>query len=630
MAQIMEEETQKLSGAKAPAHMAPVRKHDAEPLAQHVADTPESTPEDEDATRVLEPETRVLPHVEPMREVEPEFAPALDSQPDTVPDPASDPALEATKVVASVDLPDFQERDANNFDVLAGDKDGAFAHPQISQAHQPKRTSAAAEKSTGSRKHTGLIAASAIIAGLGVIYLGGAIWFGRHFMPNTTVNGADVSGMSLQELAETVADDGSSYSLTVSNDDFSATFSGQDFSLVADGSSYAAGAISQINSWLWPAEILASHTLTVQPSNTFDQDQLTDLVQTAVEQYNSGAVQPTNAALSFDADAGTFSISPDSTGTALDADAVLAEVEAAVDSNESTLTLNQDALLKPTLTADSDTLAQSLDQANNIVAGSLELTVADTSAAELTSAELANWISNDDTGALALDEDAIKNWVATTLAQTVNSRGTTRTYTRPDGKSVTVTPDTKGDTFIADAYGWNVNTDATATALIAQLKGDNPLSSLAIQTTSDASSFNPGGQDWGRRYIDVDTTEQHARMYDESGSLIWESDIVTGDITEDNPTREGVWVMNSNRGTDQTLKGLDENHDGEPDYESHVTYWMPFIQNLYAFHDATWRSNFGGTIYQGAGSHGCINLPYDKAEELYNLCKVGDVVVVHS
>ena len=59
-------------------------------------------------------------------------------------------------------------------------------------------------------------------------------------------------------------------------------------------------------------------------------------------------------------------------------------------------------------------------------------------------------------------------------------------------------------------------------------------------------------------------------------------------------------------------------------------YWIPFIGNSWALHDANWRSRFGGDIYQYAGSHGCVNLPADKAKELFGLCKVGDVVVVHN
>ena len=50
---------------------------------------------------------------------------------------------------------------------------------------------------------------------------------------------------------------------------------------------------------------------------------------------------------------------------------------------------------------------------------------------------------------------------------------------------------------------------------------------------------------------------------------------------------------------------------------------------IHIFHDAGWQEKFGGDWYVEHGSHGCINLPPDKAEELHGLLSVGDVVVVH-
>ena len=48
------------------------------------------------------------------------------------------------------------------------------------------------------------------------------------------------------------------------------------------------------------------------------------------------------------------------------------------------------------------------------------------------------------------------------------------------------------------------------------------------------------------------------------------------------------------------------------------------------FHDASWRSKFGGTIYQYSGSHGCINLPVDKAKLLYEKVYKGMPVLCHN
>ena len=64
------------------------------------------------------------------------------------------------------------------------------------------------------------------------------------------------------------------------------------------------------------------------------------------------------------------------------------------------------------------------------------------------------------------------------------------------------------------------------------------------------------------------------------------------------------------------------------DYASPVSFWMPFNGGV-GFHDAPWRSSFGGTIYQYNGSHGCINMPYEKAKTLYNNISTGYYVVVY-
>lgn len=40
------------------------------------------------------------------------------------------------------------------------------------------------------------------------------------------------------------------------------------------------------------------------------------------------------------------------------------------------------------------------------------------------------------------------------------------------------------------------------------------------------------------------------------------------------------------------------------------------------------RSAYGGDIYMYNGSHGCINLPYDFAESLFNAVDIGMPVVI--
>ena len=46
-------------------------------------------------------------------------------------------------------------------------------------------------------------------------------------------------------------------------------------------------------------------------------------------------------------------------------------------------------------------------------------------------------------------------------------------------------------------------------------------------------------------------------------------------------------------------------------------------------HDASWRSSYGGNIYKGNGSHGCVNTPYSKVQKIYNNTGYGTPVIVY-
>jgi lipoprotein-anchoring transpeptidase ErfK/SrfK len=56
---------------------------------------------------------------------------------------------------------------------------------------------------------------------------------------------------------------------------------------------------------------------------------------------------------------------------------------------------------------------------------------------------------------------------------------------------------------------------------------------------------------------------------------------------------------------------------------------MAFIGSSYGMHDATWRTNFGGNIYQSGGSHGCVNMPYESAARLYEIIEPGTPVLIY-
>lgn len=119
-------------------------------------------------------------------------------------------------------------------------------------------------------------------------------------------------------------------------------------------------------------------------------------------------------------------------------------------------------------------------------------------------------------------------------------------------------------------------------------------------------------------YVEISIDAQHLWYY-KDGELKDETDIVTGHLNK-HDTPKGVYYM-SECLRDKTLRG-----EG---YTSFVSYWMRLTNSGIGLHDATWRNKFGNSIYTYNGSHGCINLPYTFAKELFKDSYVGMPVVIY-
>ncbi|MBR3339758.1 MAG: L,D-transpeptidase [Lachnospiraceae bacterium] len=63
-----------------------------------------------------------------------------------------------------------------------------------------------------------------------------------------------------------------------------------------------------------------------------------------------------------------------------------------------------------------------------------------------------------------------------------------------------------------------------------------------------------------------------------------------------------------------------------PDHSPEL--WAPFNGGQ-GLHDAPWRSDFGGDIYLSNGSHGCVNIPPENMEAIYNAIDIGTAVVIY-
>ena len=176
-------------------------------------------------------------------------------------------------------------------------------------------------------------------------------------------------------------------------------------------------------------------------------------------------------------------------------------------------------------------------------------------------------------------------------------------------------------------YGWIIDEDTETQNLINSIKnGEVVTREPAYKQTAASHS----AQDWGNTYVEVDISAQHM-WYIVDGSVALETDIVTGIASDPSrATPTGVYsILEMKR--NKVLRGSIDPSTGKPSYETPVSYWMRVTWTGIGFHDASWQSSFGGTRYQtSAGSHGCINMPVDKAASLYGMLGMGTPVVIHS
>lgn len=119
------------------------------------------------------------------------------------------------------------------------------------------------------------------------------------------------------------------------------------------------------------------------------------------------------------------------------------------------------------------------------------------------------------------------------------------------------------------------------------------------------------------RFVIVDKSEQQLFLY-EDNELLYTTPVTTG--KDSTPSDTGLFKIRY-KATDVVLSD-------NKTYWSPVKYWMPYNGGE-GLHDADWRSIFGTESYHYSGSHGCINMPVDITDEIYNNVEKGTKVLVH-
>lgn len=472
-----------------------------------------------------------------------------------------------------------------------------------------KKTKDKSEKKNN-RKTLWIVLAS-VFGVLFLSYLVGVVYFHSHFLLNMQINGQNFSGKPVQAVRDYMTQVVNQYSLTIiERDDASDRIDGSEIQLTFRDDGQIQSLLENQNQWLWPISffrmIEEATTMVVDFNQEALQQQINQIQAVTAEQ-----IPPTNATIVFDGD--TFVIEPEVYGTAVKMAELQDAVIHAITNFDTELNMvEQNLYVLPEHTTESEEVIRALAEANHYASASITYPMDE--AIVVDGRLISTWMTISDTYEVVLHEDLIAEWV-NEFADTYTTAGTTRSFTTPRGRDVTLT----------SRYGWNVDAEATLEILVEHIRAGDV---VEIEPEYTQRAISHGARDWGDTFIQVDLANQ-VMWYIVDGEIALESNIVTGLANTTRVTPTGIFTI-IEKDTNRYLRGPRDPETGEFEWESFVNYWMRITWGGIGFHDASWQTSFGGNRFRTHGSRGCINMPLDQARRLFNMLPMGTPVVIHN
>lgn len=508
---------------------------------------------------------------------------------------------------------------------------GQRANPQrrpasaSGQRRPSSRPAGQAPKRRKKKKSSGGKTAAIFIIGflvlvLGMTYFIGLVLTNGAFLPNTTINGVDVSKMTLQEATEAVDSDDIARSLVLTNADGSTAYNIllSDFGYTIDIDEQVAKFYSEINRKTWFKSLFTTTEYTIDTSAKYDEQKLNQ----RLTNIKWATIEPKNAFITKTANG--YQIIDAVDGNDVDAEGLVAYIMDEVKNGNLRVDISKYYSVKVAEIQKED-LQDQLEFYNNFPDFTVTIDF-DYTQEVLTMDDYANWLEFESDGSYSVKMDEVSHYVGI-LADTYDTYGTTRSFNATLQGNIRVEQGPQG------TYGWMIDKEKTAERLKkVLLEGENTtidpvyatrldedgVAFFTYKALEDARSEN---DDIGDTYIEVDLTAQKMWYY-ENGVCKFQTDQIVSGLHSDPKriTPEGVYEIL---------------HKKSPDYLSgdgysnvYVKYFIRVSYEGIGFHDLS-RGSYGGSIYLTNGSHGCINMKLAEVEKLYNMVKGGTPVVMY-
>lgn len=454
------------------------------------------------------------------------------------------------------------------------------------------------------RKGKNHIRPSFILLGVIIIYLCTVLYFRNHFQLRTTINGVKASNKTVERVTKELENEVKNYTLQLEGrNGTKEKISAKDFNLKYNPNDEIKKLKKDQNPFNLLGGIFKRKQYEVSRTISYDEKLLKECID-KMSFFNENAItDPKNASLKY-TDKG-YEIVKETMGNKIIKDKLYKEIKDAIINNKNVIDLEKSNCYEnPKYTSKSKEVVEAQKTMNKYLQSTVTFDIRGNKEVFDTSI-IKNLIKVDENFNVSIDKQKVWTYI-NNLAYTYDTVGKAKDFVTASGTHIKVN---------GGNYGWKINRSKEVENLVQAIKEGKSVSKKPSYSQIPSSS-DPN--EIGNSYVEIDLTKQHLWVY-KDGALVVDGDVVTGSVVKKTPTPEGVYKL-SYKEKDATLKG--------EDYATPVSFWMPFNGGI-GMHDATWRKEFGGKLYEKKGSHGCVNCPYELAKTTFENIKAGTPIICH-
>lgn len=456
------------------------------------------------------------------------------------------------------------------------------------------------------KEKKGVIIGIAIIGVLAAVYFGIAFYYSSHLFFNTRVGGISYGNLSPAEAENRRSNEDLQYTIRIlGRDGAEAVLTAQDIGFRCVYAKTMGQIKQEQNPFLWPMSFFTVEDHAAERTVNYDRNLLAEKLREISFLQAENMVQPKDAYLGgFDAAEHQYVIVPEEEGTVIVPERMQQSIQDALLQHMELVDLDQSGCYQePAIRSDDTGLLAQLEKKNHFTGSQITFTFGDDT--EVVDFSVFGEWMEEVNGSVSVNEAKLTAYVEQ-MDEKYSTYRKDEHFTTVDGYVLNLP---KGD------FGWKINVEEESKQLAEELLAGTQESREPVWYSRGVTF---GESDIGDFYVEVDITDQVVYVI-EKGEVIFTTSCVTGSVAKHCDTPAGIHSV-FYKARNAILRG--------PDYATPVKYWMPFNKGI-GLHDASWRSRFGGTIYQYNGSHGCVNLPTSAAAKIYDYVYVGCPVICY-